>query len=288
MTPRLNTLGLDFTPDGRERGDDDPSIKRDEREAGSIGGGTERSDTLAVDIDDFDSYGAPSDNAELADLVSFGDLADDEPDDAGDDQEPDEHGPSSSYAGADARVTKARLRHKVHRMKRHEIAAELFNQTGLPEPGECLHVLGNGGFNAWEVLVLLIEAAAPVEAYLNTWTMNYSYAVDILRECDAGRIAPCHFLSSQNLSSLRPDVYATLLHGFRRRGYDFACVPTHTKVTLLSNAERGAWYVVETSANYTGNPRLEQYVVTNSRQVHDFHREWMDLIFAAERKRGAT
>ena len=101
---------------------------------------------------------------------------------------------------------------------------------------------------------------------------------------DAGTLAPVDFMSSQNLRSRRPAVYATLLHGLRRRSCRFACLPTHTKVTLLRNEAAGAWLTMEGSANYNGNPRLEQYVLTNSRQVHDFHRSWMDAAFAhAER-----
>ena len=36
------------------------------------------------------------------------------------------------------------------------------------------------------------------------------------------------------------------------------------------------YIVMEGSANWTANPRLEQFTVTNSRPLYDFHREWME------------
>jgi len=36
---------------------------------------------------------------------------------------------------------------------------------------------------------------------------------------------------------------------------------------------------MEGSANFTSNPRLENYIIVNDRALWDFHREWMEGVF---------
>lgn len=54
---------------------------------------------------------------------------------------------------------------------------------------------------------------------------------------------------------------------------------THAKVTLLCNADRGDYLVVETSANMSINNNLEQTAVHNSRELYGFYRNEFETIF---------
>ena len=56
---------------------------------------------------------------------------------------------------------------------------------------------------------------------------------------------------------------------------------TADKVLLLANAAADAYLTVEGSANLNSNPRLEQYILTNDRGLHDWHRAWMDGIYTS-------
>jgi len=60
----------------------------------------------------------------------------------------------------------------------------------------------------------------------------------------------------------------------------FACLENHTKVTLLANHERGDYLVLEGSANYTSNPRMEQNIILNDQAVYRFHRDWLEEVLA--------
>lgn len=37
---------------------------------------------------------------------------------------------------------------------------------------------------------------------------------------------------------------------------------------------------MEGSANWTANPRTEQNIITNSRDVYEFHKSWLEEMFA--------
>ncbi|HUX15944.1 MAG TPA: hypothetical protein VMW52_05690, partial [Phycisphaerae bacterium] len=77
--------------------------------------------------------------------------------------------------------------------------------------------------------------------------------------------------------------YSLLLEALLARGHRFRAFENHCKILLLANAHKGAWLTVEGSANLNSNPRLEQYVITNDRGLHDWHRAWMDAIWTSQK-----
>jgi hypothetical protein len=72
----------------------------------------------------------------------------------------------------------------------------------------------------------------------------------------------------------------TLIEGLRARRQRYVAFQNHTKVMLL--AAPPDYLVMEGSANFTANPRLEQTVFSNDRALFDFHRSWMESMLAAD------
>ena len=61
----------------------------------------------------------------------------------------------------------------------------------------------------------------------------------------------------------------------------------HTKIILLRTAK--TFIVIEGSANFTANPRLENYTLSSDETLYNFHREWMEhMLGLAEKKSGMT
>jgi len=69
-------------------------------------------------------------------------------------------------------------------------------------------------------------------------------------------------------------VYATLLAGIERRGGRLYSFRNHTKIALLQKDKD--YIVMEGSANFTSNPRLENFIIVNDRGLYEFHSGWFN------------
>ena len=97
---------------------------------------------------------------------------------------------------------------------------------------------------------------------------------------DRGSIRSIEILTGTYFKPRESAVYATLLQGIQQRGQRFKCFENHAKIVLLSKPETGDFITVEGSANFTANPRVEQYVINNDRELFDFHKPSMDAYLA--------
>jgi hypothetical protein len=147
----------------------------------------------------------------------------------------------------------------------------------LPEPGYVYHIVSNGRFDYWTwIPVMLDYMGHATEFYGSTWTLNRANAVDLIGLIDAGKIKKASVLTGLYFKRRETAVYATLLQGLAGRGMRYTALENHAKVALLGNAETDTWIVIEGSANWTANPRIEQNVVANDHNLYNFHREWME------------
>ena len=181
-------------------------------------------------------------------------------------------------------TVKSGLIHK-RKAKRNKGVALLKQETlgeafqGLPEEGESYHIVSNGKFDFWSFIPVLVERLgnSKVEFIGSTWTLNRGNAVEMLEMYDAEKLRSVHLMTGTYFKSRESSVYATIVEGLMERGQRFVCFENHSKVALLSNGVD--YLVIEGSANFTSNPRVEQYVLTNDRGLFEFHKEWMISMF---------
>ena len=158
----------------------------------------------------------------------------------------------------------------------HEILRE------KPRPGVSLHIVGNGTFDFWTIVPAMAALLGGdcADLYGSTWTMNRGNVLSMLELFDRGEIKRLGILTGTYFKRRESAVYATLLQGIQARGQRFKCFENHAKILLLSKPETGDFITVEGSANFTANPRVEQYVINNDRSLFDFHRAWMEAYLA--------
>jgi hypothetical protein len=163
----------------------------------------------------------------------------------------------------------------INAMKKEEVEKFL---TFLPQEGETLHIVANGKFDFWSFIPVIIELMGGKTAafYGSTWTLNRENCHEMLKLYDEGKVSGLNILTGLYFKQRESAVYATLLNGILDRRQRYKCLENHAKVALLSN---GTDYItIEGSANFTANPRVEQYAISNGRDLHDFHKVWMDDI----------
>lgn len=144
----------------------------------------------------------------------------------------------------------------------------------LPEPGASVHLVGRGNFDFWTWVPHLVSLTGPAAMWGSTWTMNQENALELLAMLDAGSITAASITTGLYFKRRESAVYATLLQGLQDRGQRYVAAKNHAKVLVLRNAT--ADLVVEGSANFTANPRLEQYVVSRDPALAAFHVAWME------------
>ena len=186
---------------------------------------------------------------------------------------------------ADSRVHKRRpTRRRDLRVLKRTQAAEFL--TELPEIGETWHVVSNAKYDFWTWVAVFADLLGGRidELYGSTWTMSRINVQDLFEQHDAGRIGTISLLTGVYFKRRESSVYAQLIQGMAARGYRFICFENHTKVLLMKHEPH--YIVIEGSANFTSNPRLEQYTITNDAGLYEFHRAWMEEMLNGEAQGG--
>jgi hypothetical protein len=181
----------------------------------------------------------------------------------------------------DVKITSAKMFKSQERIKtklflNKEKAKQIF--TEIPQPGESYHMVSNGVFDYFNLIPIAIEYLGNKtgDFYFSTWTLNNRIAEDILKLYDDGKVKSITGLVGLYFKSRETAVFNMLYEGLKKRGQKMFCNENHSKVTLIENGKD--YLVIEGSANFTANPRIEQFVITNSKELFMFHKSWMDEI----------
>lgn len=157
---------------------------------------------------------------------------------------------------------------------KREAVAEVINEK--LEKNVSLHIVSNGRFDYWNIVVRIIEIhnLYKSEFYGSTWTMNHENVTSFFHLMDSQKIQKATMLVGLYFMNREPDVYDTLRNGIQNRGGKIQALDVHSKIVLLSN--ENDFIVFEGSANFTANPRIEQFVLNNNKELYNFHKGWMD------------
>jgi hypothetical protein len=164
--------------------------------------------------------------------------------------------------------------------RRRKTARELIDR--LPEEGEFFHMVSDGKFDYWSLIPLIVEMAGirGAELHASTWTLNRPNALEMLAMLDDGRLSRISLLTGTYFKRRESAVYATIANGLAARNSRIRCLENHAKVAIIQTGETG--YILEGSANFTANPRIEQNILAKSAALYAHHRGWIEDVFALE------
>jgi len=148
----------------------------------------------------------------------------------------------------------------------------------LPEINEQFHIVSNGSFDYFNMIPRILELTdQKLNLYCSTWTMNYNNVEKLMQLIDLKRINPATVLIGEYLQKREPLVYTELANGLHERKGRVKAFNNHCKIILLWNDNYN--FVLEGSANFTANPRVEQNIFLNSKEVLNFHKNWISELF---------
>jgi len=159
----------------------------------------------------------------------------------------------------------------------------------MPAQGESLHGVISGRYALYELIPALIERTQqPIAAlYIATLSFNKQNAADILALLQAGHVKSLALIISYYFKSTSREIYDLLIPPLRAAGQRVLAIRNHAKL-LLAEMANGQKFTVETSANLRSSGNIEQFVLTADGPLHDFHRGWIEDLFATRKDMGTA
>ena len=181
------------------------------------------------------------------------------------------------------RMRRNDIKTRMKRVKKQEEAG-LALDGELPGPGETWHYISAAKYDYWNVITEAIKIAGGAdEFYASTWTMNRNNVLELIQLFDKGTIKKFSILTGTYFKARETSVYAQLLNGIVERKQRYVAFINHTKIALIRN---GDYFIsMEGSANFTANPRLENFIIANDKELYEFHQGWMEEMLAKPSKK---
>ena len=153
----------------------------------------------------------------------------------------------------------------------------------IPIKNYSYHIVSNGTHDLFTSVPYFIEVLGNIDVfYGSTWATSPSNVKDLLTYFDDGKIGAINILLGDYHKMKSRAEYGQLANGLQSRKQRFAIFNNHVKILLFQKSNN--FIVIEISANFTNNPRLEQHVIYNSKDLFDFHKNWMDLILDSKQE----
>lgn len=168
-------------------------------------------------------------------------------------------------------------------------AANAIKQIGeLPAAGESVHCIMGGDFHGFDLVPAILQMTGGKLSELYLTTLGFNQAnVDRLCGLIAGvRVMPCgvRIVCSDYFKGADRTVYLYTKREIEKRGGQVISARNHTKIILAKavpryNTRQAAYYVVESSANLRSCNNIEQFCLSNDRELYEFHRKWINQLF---------
>jgi hypothetical protein len=164
--------------------------------------------------------------------------------------------------------------------RRLERAVEALER--LPDSGEYVHIVTGQEFRGFDLLPAMLRLAKAKRfdvLVLTSLGFSRDNLAELARMIAERQIPPAklRILCSDFFRRADRQIWQTGAEQARRLGYGFRSTRNHTKLTLAGIGRR--CYVVESSANLRSCANLEQFTITQSRTLFDFHQQWIAQVW---------
>lgn len=148
--------------------------------------------------------------------------------------------------------------------------------VGPITPGVEICGLTNGQFSMVDLVQHVLEQIGPADLACSTWTTGLYEQEQAAAFYRDGRIRSARWILDPVIFGRRPESAGTLVRAFGVE--NFRAVNTHAKFAVLTNE---AWAVViRSSMNLNRNERIENFDLSESRELAGFFLRLVDAIFA--------
>jgi len=171
---------------------------------------------------------------------------------------------------------KREMKQQLQISKRNVGARRLLEENnGFPQQKEYLAVKTSGETDAGSFFSYALEEWDQItEMYLATWTISISNIKRITEAIESGKLKKLVMVFSSTLKPANPSLYSRLVSSLIKfDNVKLKEVNSHAKTYSISNGKD--FITISGSANWSKNPRIENYLIINDKELFDHHKEWM-------------
>jgi hypothetical protein len=183
----------------------------------------------------------------------------------------------------------ADIRHEADRATSHECRDARQVQTAaehigrIPDDFEAFHLVTNGRYALWDMVVALAEIAAPrtiTSLHLATLGFSKKNIAEMVAMVDAGAIGRLRLLCSHYFRGTSKGIWEYAAEQLAKRpAASFLSIRTHCKL-VAARLSDGHTITIESSANLRSCKNIEQLSIFGQPNVYTFHAGWKDGLFA--------
>lgn len=164
---------------------------------------------------------------------------------------------------------------EVHFIK----AKALSDLCGTPKKNEQFRIITEKQFNAYAVILNLIENNEIDEIHLAIYRINQPTVESLISFIECGKIKKASFVISNFFNQTKkPELWAKRLRAFCDTNPNCKHAYTHNHSKVLCVKIGKDHFIFEGSGNMSDNARVEQYLYENNKAAFDFHKSWINEI----------
>lgn len=146
--------------------------------------------------------------------------------------------------------------------------------TEYPNEGEIIHLITNGSYDLYNIVDDLIDKYGAVDELIgSTWCMNSHTVMDLKVKYKERLIKNIILLTGDYFKLKQRSEYGQLYEFMQDNKLHYKSCKNHAKILAVKINDKNI--VVESSANFTTNPRVENFTIYNDKELYDFHKSWI-------------
>lgn len=160
------------------------------------------------------------------------------------------------------------------------VARNLEQLCKEPKPGEQWRIITEKSFNAFALIMHVLQSRKIKELYLAVYRINEPTVRTIIDRVKDGSIQKATFIISSFFNQTKkPEQWAIMLKDFSDSSPRCRHVYTHNHAKIVAiRTSDNDYLVFEGSGNMSDNARIEQYIYENSKEMFEFHKKWMTAL----------
>lgn len=184
----------------------------------------------------------------------------------------------SDHKLSEQTIKQRAIKKKLDNEQRHYIIAKnLEALCSEPKKGEQWRIITEKQFNAFALILHLLQTCRIQEMYLAVYRINEPTVRSLIDFIQSGKIKKSVFVISSFFNQTKkPEQWAIMLKQFADETENCQHVYTHNHAKILAvRTSDNEYFVFEGSGNMSDNARIEQYIYENSKESFEFHKKWM-------------
>lgn len=167
----------------------------------------------------------------------------------------------------------SKTKKEIRLINRYDELDKLFPEI---QNDTAIHLISSDNFGSIELLNVLVNRLDIKYIGITTWSYNTNF-VEVIKSI---LIKGIHvdFFVDKSMKTRKSSLYAQMVN--LRDEYKNLKIKVHhmlhAKITIIESDKHNI--SIEASANYSNNQRIENFTITENKELFNFHKTWMNEI----------